>query len=68
LSVDNPKTVFDVLLKKVRENQTSISDSVSNGGAQDFGQYQRMVGQIEGIALAEREILDLRDAYYSDEV
>jgi hypothetical protein len=68
LSVDNPQTVFDVLLKKVRENQTSISDSVSNGGAQDFGQYQRMVGQIEGIALAEREILDLRDAYYSDEV
>jgi hypothetical protein len=68
LSVDNPKTVFDVLLKKVRETQTSISDSVSNGGAQDFGQYQRMVGQIEGIALAEREILDLRDAYYSDEV
>lgn len=68
MSVDNPKTVFDVLLKKVRENQTSISDSVSNGGAQDFGQYQRMVGQIEGIALAEREILDLRDAYYSDEV
>ena len=68
MSVDNPKTVFDVLLKKVRETQTSISDSVSNGGAQDFGQYQRMVGQIEGIALAEREILDLRDAYYSDEV
>ena len=68
MSVDNPQTVFDVLLKKVRENQTSISDSVSNGGAQDFGQYQRMVGQIEGIALAEREILDLRDAYYSDEV
>jgi len=67
LSLDKPQTVFDILLKKVRENQSSISDSVSSGGAQDFGQYQRMVGQIEGIAFAEREILDVRESFYTDE-
>jgi len=62
-----PQTVFDILLSKIRENMNAVSDSVSTGGAHDFGQYQRMVGQIEGFALAEREILDLRDRYYKDE-
>tara|TARA_R100001015_G_C4626542_1_gene185578 strand:- start:1762 stop:1998 length:237 start_codon:yes stop_codon:yes gene_type:complete len=64
---EEPQTVFDILLSKIRENMNAVSDSVSTGGAHDFGQYQRMVGQIEGFALAEREILDLRDRYYKDE-
>ena len=52
--MDEPQTVFDILLSKIRENMNAVSDSVSTGGAHDFGQYQRMVGQIEGFALAER--------------
>jgi len=65
--MSEPYSVFDILLSKVRENMNAVSDSVSTGAAQDFGQYQRMVGQIEGYALAEREILDLRDRYYREE-
>ena len=36
-----------------------LTDSVALGSAQNFDQYQRMVGQIEGLAIAEREILSL---------
>ena len=32
---------------------------MATGGAKDFGEYQRMVGRIDGIALAERELLDI---------
>ena len=35
------------------------ADHLATGGAKDFPEYQRMVGRIDGIALAERELLDL---------
>ena len=34
------------------------ADTVSLGGAKDWGEYQRLVGRLEGLAIAEREILD----------
>lgn len=42
-----------------------LTDSIALGSAQNFEQYQRMVGQIEGLAIAERELLSL--AKRSDE-
>ena len=36
-----------------------LTDSIALGSAQNFEQYQRMVGQIEGLAIAERELLTL---------
>jgi hypothetical protein len=39
-----------------------IADAVATGGAQNFDEYQKMVGVIEGLALAERELLDLVEA------
>jgi thermostable 8-oxoguanine DNA glycosylase len=37
------------------------ADDLSMGGASSFDEYQRMVGVIEGLAIAEREILDLME-------
>jgi hypothetical protein len=34
------------------------ADHVSTGACKDFSDYQKMVGVIEGLALAEREVLD----------
>jgi len=34
------------------------ADHISTGACQDYAQYQKMVGIIEGLALAEREALD----------
>ena len=36
-----------------------FSDDLALGGAQDFHQYKYMTGVIAGLAMAEREILDL---------
>ena len=45
--------------KRLREYMNEGADHLATGGAKDFAEYQRMVGRIDGIALAERELLDL---------
>jgi hypothetical protein len=37
------------------------ADALAMGGASSFDEYQKMVGVIEGLAVAEREILDLME-------
>ena len=37
------------------------ADDLAMGGASSFDAYQKMVGIIEGLATAERELLDLLD-------
>tara|TARA_R110001592_G_scaffold42518_2_gene138034 strand:- start:4071 stop:4217 length:147 start_codon:yes stop_codon:yes gene_type:complete len=41
-------------------NETA--DAIATGSAHSFDEYQKMVGIIEGLALAERELLDLVEA------
>jgi hypothetical protein len=48
-----------LLQKKLREYMNEGADHLSTGGAKDFAEYQRLVGRIDGMALAERELLDL---------
>jgi len=36
-----------------------LTDNVALGSAKTFEEYQRTVGQIEGLAIAERELLNL---------
>lgn len=56
---------IEELRKKLRELMNELTDSVALGSALNYEQYQRMVGQIEGLAIAERELLSL--AKNSDE-
>ncbi len=39
-----------------------LADSISTGSARTYDEYSKMVGVIEGLALAERELLDLVEA------
>ena len=48
-----------LLQKRLRDYMNEGADHIATGGAKDFSEYQRMVGRIDGIALAERELLDL---------
>ena len=48
-----------LLQKRLREYMNEGAAHLATGGAKDFAEYQRMVGRIDGIALAERELLDL---------
>tara|TARA_Y100000401_G_scaffold4905_1_gene3416 strand:+ start:1353 stop:1550 length:198 start_codon:yes stop_codon:yes gene_type:complete len=47
------------LREKLRTLMNEHTDTVALGSAQSYDQYQRMVGQIEGLAIAERELLSL---------
>lgn len=54
--------LFETYQKKIRERMNEIADSVATGSAKNFDEYQHMVGTINGLALAERELLDLVEA------
>ena len=47
------------LRKKIRQMMNDLTDTVALGGAKNFEEYNRLVGQIEGLAIAERELLTL---------
>ncbi len=47
--------------KQIRESMNSYSDHVSGGACEDYQQYAKCVGIIQGLAYAERIILDLDD-------
>ena len=55
------------LRKQLRTLLNELTDSIALGSAQSYEQYQRMVGQIEGLAIAERELLSLAKKSDEDE-
>ena len=55
------------LRKTIRKLMNELTDNVALGNAQSFDQYQRMVGQIEGLAISEREIISLQNTSDEDE-
>ena len=54
--------LFEVFQKNLRLRMNDVADAIATGSAQSFAEYQKMVGTIEGLALAERELLDLVEA------
>lgn len=51
--------MLELLRKKIREHMNAFADDISGGGATSFEKYREMVGIISGLALAERELVDL---------
>jgi|TARA_X000001036_G_scaffold319969_1_gene298471 hypothetical protein len=51
---------FEYLRDKLRNQMNDISDHVSGGACKDYNDYAKCCGIIEGLALAERELLDLK--------
>ena len=47
------------LLRKLRERKYDLSQSLASGSANDYVQYQRIVGEISGLNFAEQEITTL---------
>ena len=56
------QSLSEFLLKRLREVMNDHADHISTGSCKDYAEYQKMVGIIEGLALAERELLDLVEA------
>ena len=47
------------LRKLIRERMNEVTDNLATGSARNFPDYRHDVGVIEGLAWAERELLDL---------
>ena len=56
-----------VLRDKLRKDMNEYTDDMANGICTDYATYQKLCGIIQGLALAERHLLDLVDAQKKDE-
>tara|TARA_R110000824_G_scaffold378863_1_gene570501 strand:+ start:989 stop:1183 length:195 start_codon:yes stop_codon:yes gene_type:complete len=50
------ETIYTYIIKKVQEEIDVVSDHLSSGRLNNFEEYQRLVGKIEGLSIA-RELL-----------
>jgi hypothetical protein len=55
--------LFEVVRKGIRAQMNEMSDHISGGGCSDFSEYSKCCGIIQGLAIAERELLDLKERY-----
>ncbi len=55
-------TELDVIKLKIRKYLNEYADDLAGGAAIDFPHYRHIVGIVHGLALVEREILDLQNA------
>lgn len=51
-----------VIKQKIRDHMNQLADDLALGGAQDYNQYKYLTGIISGLALVERDILDIEAA------
>ena len=60
------QNVFDYMRDHLRVQMNEYADHVSGGACKDFNEYAKVCGIIEGLALAEREMLDLKSRFESE--
>jgi hypothetical protein len=47
------------LREKIRDDLNNYADDLANGACQSFEEYRKLCGVIQGLAIAERYIIDL---------
>jgi hypothetical protein len=52
--------VLSLLKKKLRDQMNELADHLAVGSAKDMEEYRKVTGIIEGLAWAEREVIDLQ--------
>ena len=57
------ETVTEYIRSKIREHMNEVSDHISGGACVDHADYTQCCGIIKGLAIAEREILDVEERY-----
>jgi hypothetical protein len=50
-----------VLREQIRTDLNNYADDLAGGSCQNFEQYQKLCGVIQGLAMAERYIIDLAE-------
>jgi len=52
---------LEVVRKNLRERMNSLADTLASGSCRSFEEYKHLCGCIEGLAYAERDILDMQE-------
>ena len=50
-----------VLREKIRSDMNNYADDLAGGACRSFDEYQKLCGVIQGLAIAERHLLDLAE-------
>jgi hypothetical protein len=53
--------VLSLLKKKLRDQMNQLADHLAVGSAKDMEEYRKITGIVEGLAWAEREVIDLQE-------
>jgi hypothetical protein len=48
-----------ILREKLRTDMNNYADDCAGGACRNFDEYQKLCGTIQGLAIAERHLLDL---------
>jgi hypothetical protein len=51
---------FEYYRQALRSQMNEYADHISGGACKDYSEYSKCVGIIEGLAIAERELLDMQ--------
>lgn len=60
-------TFASVLRDKLRNDMNTHADDLASGVCRNFEDYQKLCGVIQGLAIAERYLLDLVESQKKDE-
>ena len=52
-------TELELIRKKIRNKMNELADDIALGSAKDFSDYKYLTGIIAGLAMVERDIIDL---------
>lgn len=56
-----------VLRDKIRTDMNNFADDIATGRCQSFDAYKQLCGVIQGLAMAERHLMDLLDKLETDD-
>jgi hypothetical protein len=59
-------SVLELLRKNLRVRMNDLADHMASGACQNIEEYRHCAGKIEGLAFAEREILDMEERLKDD--
>lgn len=61
------KKFTEVVRKQIRDDMNNYADTLSAGACRNFEEYQKLCGVIQGLAIAERYLLDLAQKAENDD-
>jgi len=60
------ETIYTPILKKIKEERDVVISYMASGRPNNYQEYQRLVGRIEGLSFLEDEVLSLEKKYIEE--